>query len=73
MKLSNLIGKENHDNFLGNSLGTATIRLGYSVRYFRTSHLLHALKQARQEASYPNVLRSPDPHRPSNTGRLVAG
>jgi DNA replication protein DnaC len=40
------------------SLGTAAIRLGYSVRYFRTCHLLHALAQARQKASYPNLLRS---------------
>ena len=28
------------------------------MRYFRTSRLLHALGQARQEASYPNLLRS---------------
>ena len=34
------------------------MRLGYSVRYFRTSRLLHALNQARQEASYPTLLRS---------------
>jgi len=45
-------------SFLACSLGTAAIRLGFSVRYFRTSRLLHALGQARQEATYPNVLRS---------------
>ncbi len=45
-------------SFLACSLGTAAIRLGFSVRYFRTSRLLHALGQARQEASYPNLLRT---------------
>ena len=45
-------------SFVACSLGTAAIRLGYSVRYFRTSRLLHALAQARQEASYPTLLRS---------------
>jgi DNA replication protein DnaC len=45
-------------SFVACSLGTAAIRLGYSVRYFRTSRLLHALAKARQEASYPNLLRS---------------
>jgi DNA replication protein DnaC len=45
-------------SFLSCSLGTAAIRLGFSVRYFRTSRLLHALGQARQEASYPNLLRT---------------
>lgn len=45
-------------SFLACSLGTAAIRLGYSVRYFRTSRLLHALGQARQEAAYPSFLRS---------------
>ncbi len=45
-------------SFLACSLGTAAIRLGYSVRYFRTSRLLLALSQARQEASYPALLRS---------------
>lgn len=32
--------------------------MGYSVRYFRTSRLLHAMRQAHQEASYPTFLRS---------------
>jgi DNA replication protein DnaC len=45
-------------SFLACSLGTAAVRLGYSVRYFRTSRLLHTLGQARQDASYPNLLRS---------------
>jgi DNA replication protein DnaC len=44
--------------FLACSLGTAAIRLDFSVRYFRTSRLLHALGQARQDASYPTFLRS---------------
>lgn len=45
-------------SFLSCALGTAAIRLGYSVRYFRTSRLLHTLSQARQDASYPTLLRS---------------
>lgn len=45
-------------SYLSCSLGTAAVRLGYSVRYFRTSRLLHALSQARQEAAYPALLRS---------------
>lgn len=45
-------------SFLACALGTAAIRLGYSVRYFRTSRLLHALGQARQEASFPTFLRT---------------
>jgi DNA replication protein DnaC len=45
-------------SFLACSLGTAAVRLGYSVRYFRTSRLLQALSQARQETSYPNLLHT---------------
>ena len=57
-------------SFFACALGTTAIRLGYSVRYFRTSRLLHTLSQARQDAhlhcnerseahvSYPNLLRS---------------
>lgn len=45
-------------SFLACALGTSAIRLGYSVRYFRTARLLHALGQARQDASYPTLLRS---------------
>jgi DNA replication protein DnaC len=32
--------------------------MGFSVRYYRTSPLLHALAQARQEATYPGLLSS---------------
>lgn len=45
-------------SFLACALGTAAVRLGFSVRYFRTSRLLHALAQARQDDSYPGLLRS---------------
>jgi len=45
-------------SFAACSLGTAAVRLGYSVHYFHTSRLLHTLEQTRQEASYPNLLRS---------------
>ncbi len=45
-------------SFLACSLGTAAIRQGFSVRYFRTSRLLHSLGQARQDASYATVLRT---------------
>ena len=45
-------------SFAACSLGTAAVRLGFSVRYFHTSRLLHTLEQTRQEASYPNLLRS---------------
>ena len=45
-------------SFVACSLGTAAIRLGYSVRYFRTARFLLALTRARQEGSYLNLLRS---------------
>jgi len=45
-------------SFVASSLGTAAIRLGYSVRYCHTSRLLHTLEQTRQEASYTTTLRS---------------
>jgi DNA replication protein DnaC len=45
-------------SFTACSLGTAAIRLGYSVRYFHTSRLLHTLEQTRQEAAYSNLLHS---------------
>jgi DNA replication protein DnaC len=45
-------------SFVACSLGTSAVRLGYSVRYFHTSRLLHTLEQTRQEATYPNLLRS---------------
>ena len=44
--------------FLASSLGVASCRLGYSVRYVRTSRFLHSLAQARQDGSYLNFLRS---------------
>ena len=54
-------------SYLACSLGTAAIRLGYSVRYFRTSRLLHALGQARQEA-LTQLVAFPSPHRPAHPG-----
>ena len=46
--------------FLACAYGTAAIRTGFSVRYFHTSRLLHTLGLARQDGSYPNLLRSLD-------------
>jgi len=45
-------------SFLACALGVAACRLGYSVRYLRTSRFLHALAQARQDGSYLAFLRS---------------
>ena len=45
-------------SFVACSLGTAAIRLGYSVRYIRTARFLLSLTRARQEGSYLNLLRS---------------
>jgi DNA replication protein DnaC len=45
-------------SFLACSLGVAACRLGYSVRYLRTSRFLHTLAHARQDGSYLNLLRS---------------
>jgi DNA replication protein DnaC len=45
-------------SFLASSLGVAACRLGYSVRYVRTSRLLHSLAQARQDGSYLIFLRA---------------
>jgi len=45
-------------SFLASSLGVAACRLGYSVRYVRTSRFLHSLAQARQDGSYLSFLRS---------------
>lgn len=44
--------------FVASSLGTAAVRMGYSVRYFHTARLLHTLEQTRQEETYLNLLRS---------------
>lgn len=45
-------------SFLASALGVAACRLGYSVRYVRTSRFLHSLAQSRQDGSYLNFLRS---------------
>lgn len=45
-------------SFLASALGVAACRLGYSVRYVRTSRFLHSLAQARQDGSYLAFLRS---------------
>lgn len=44
--------------FIASSLGVAACRLGYSVRYVRTSRFLHSLAHARQDGSYLTFLRS---------------
>jgi len=45
-------------SFVACSLGTAAIRLGYTVRYFHTARFLLSLNRARQDGSYLNLLRS---------------
>ena len=45
-------------SFLASSLGVAACRLGYFVRYVRTSRFLHSLAHARQDGSYLSFLRS---------------
>jgi DNA replication protein DnaC len=45
-------------SFLASALGVAACRLGYSVRYVRTSRFLHALAHSRQDGSYLHFLRS---------------
>ncbi len=44
--------------FLASALGVAACRSGYTVRYWRTSRLLHALSHARQDGSYLSFLRA---------------
>jgi len=44
--------------YLACAFGNAAVRNGYSVRYFRTSRLLHRLTQARQDGSYHTLLRT---------------
>lgn len=44
--------------FLACAFGTAAARSGFTVRYLRTSRLLHALSLSHQDGSYPNLLRS---------------
>lgn len=45
-------------SFLASAFGVAAARLGLSVRYHRTSRLLHALTIARQDGSLTHLLRS---------------
>lgn len=45
-------------SFLACSLGVAGCRLGYTVRYLRTSRFLHALNRARQGGSYLDLLHT---------------
>lgn len=45
-------------SFLACSLGAAGCRLGFNVRYVRTSRFLHSIHQARQDGSYLNLLHS---------------
>jgi DNA replication protein DnaC len=45
-------------SFLASALGVAACRLGYSVRYVRTSRFLHTLAHARQDGSYLHFLRA---------------
>lgn len=45
-------------SFLATSLGVASCRLGYTVRYMRTSRFLHLLAHSRQDGSYLSFLNS---------------
>ena len=45
-------------SFLACALGTAAARTGFSVRYQRTSRLLHTLSQARSDGSLATALRA---------------
>jgi DNA replication protein DnaC len=45
-------------SFIACAFGNAAIRNGFTVRYHRTSRLLHTLGLARQDGSLTNVLRS---------------
>jgi DNA replication protein DnaC len=45
-------------SFLACTFGTAAARNGFTVRYHRTSRLLHTLSQVRAEGSLTNLLRS---------------
>jgi DNA replication protein DnaC len=45
-------------SFLACAFGTAAARTGFTVRYHRTSRLLHTLSQVRNEGSLTNLLRS---------------
>lgn len=43
--------------FLASALGRAACQADYTVRYERTSRLLHALELAQADGSYPQLLR----------------
>ncbi len=45
-------------SFIACAFGHAAVRNGFTVRYHRTSRLLHALGLARQDGSLANILRS---------------
>ena len=45
-------------SFLACAFGTAAVRNGFTVRYHRTSRLLHTLTQVRADGSLTNLLRS---------------
>jgi len=45
-------------SFLACTFGTAAARNGFTVRYHRTSRLLHTLSQVRTDGSLTNLLRS---------------
>jgi DNA replication protein DnaC len=45
-------------SFLACTFGTAAARNGFTVRYHRTSRLLHTLSQVRADGSLTNLLRS---------------
>jgi DNA replication protein DnaC len=45
-------------SFCACAFGTAAARNGFTVRYHRTSRLLHSLSQARQDGSLTSMLRS---------------
>lgn len=45
-------------SFLACAFGTAAVRYGFTVRYHRTSRLLHTLTQVRADGSLTNALRS---------------
>ena len=44
--------------FLACAFGTAAVRSGFTVRYHRTSRLLHTLSQVRSDGSLTNMLRA---------------
>jgi DNA replication protein DnaC len=45
-------------SFLACAFGTAAARTGFTVRYHRTSRLLHTLSQVRSDGSLTNTLRA---------------